>query len=105
MTREGTAIPTAARNAVRHRQQGQCARCGARYGEVHHRQRRREGGHRWSNLVGLCGTCHRWVHANPDEAKSKGYIVHIADNPEETPIATFMGLMLFDDDGSVTFVD
>lgn len=101
-----SSIPTKARELVRARQAGQCARCGTAYSEVHHRQRRREAGHAVSILVGLCSADHRWAHANPVAAKESGYII----DPHETdaanvPIMTFMGLMLFDDEGNASFVE
>jgi hypothetical protein len=45
------------------------------------------------------------VHAHPDSAKQRGYIVEISvDDPSAIPIQTFMGLVLFDDDGGIHFV-
>ena len=99
-----SAIPTAAREAVRRRQDGQCARCGAAYTEVHHRRRRREGGHEVGNLVGLCTTDHRWAHAHPTQARADGYIVSAHDaDPATVPIRTFMGWVLFDNDGDIAW--
>lgn len=96
-----SAIPTAARAAVRERQDGQCARCGNLYTEIHHRQRRRDGGHGLANLVGLCHDDHKWVHANPKRARDAGYIVsaHVED-VALVPVATFAGSMFFEEDGS-----
>ena len=73
--------------------------------EIHHRQRRREGGHGYENLVLLCGTCHRWAHKYPLLAKADGYIV----DPSETdissvPIDTFVGVVRFTIDGGATLV-
>lgn len=101
-----SAIPTSARKAVRERQRDQCARCGSGYAELHHRQRRREGGHGVHNLVGLCTTDHRWVHANPALAREQGYIVgvHISD-VSAVPIKTFIGWVRFTEDGGTVFVD
>jgi len=100
-----SAIPTKARDMVWERQNRQCARCGGRGYQIHHRQRRREGGHAVGNLIGLCSTDHNWAHANPDKAKAAGYIVEISvDNPCAIPIQTFMGLVLFDNDGGIHFV-
>ena len=101
-----SAIPTAARERVWERQNRQCARCGGRGYQIHHRQRRREGGHADGNLVGLCRTCHEWVHSHPDSAKERGYIVGISvDDPSAVPIQTFMGLVLFDNDGGICFIN
>lgn len=101
-----SAIPTKAREVVRARQNSQCARCGNRYAELHHRQRRREAGHGYEILVGLCGTCHKWAHANPVRAKEVGYIVdpYVSD-VAAVPIKTFMGWMTLDDAGDCHFVE
>lgn len=100
-----SAIPTAARDKVWERQNRQCCRCGGRGYQIHHRQRRREGGHAVGNLAGVCSTCHAWAHANPDRAKNDGYIVHISvDDPSAIPILTFMGSVLFDNDGGIRFI-
>lgn len=101
-----SAIPTKARQVVRERQDGQCARCGNTYSDLHHRQRRREAGHGYEILVGLCGTDHKWAHANPVRAKEDGYIVdpYVAD-VTAVPIKTFMGWMTFDDVGGAHFVE
>ena len=38
-------------------------------------------------------------------AKERGYIVHISvDDPSAIPIQTFMGSVLFDNDGGIHFV-
>lgn len=101
-----SAIPTAIRDKVWARQNRQCCRCGGRGYEIHHRKRRREGGHSLGNCIGLCGTCHRWAHANPDKAKEQGYITGISvDDPSTVPIQTFMGLVLFDDGGGIHFIN
>lgn len=55
-------------------------------------------------LVLLCGECHRWAHANPNEAKATGFIISVHETaPESIPIETFMGWMLFDNEGGATF--
>ncbi|ALY10600.1 HNH endonuclease [Arthrobacter phage Tank] len=101
-----SAIPTRARELVRERQNGQCARCGSGYSEVHHRQRRREGGHAIEILVGLCTTDHRWAHANPKRAQELGFIVSVHETDvASVPIKTFMGWVRFTTDGKVVFVD
>jgi hypothetical protein len=101
-----SAIPTRARQIVWERQDRQCARCGNTGREIHHRQRRREAGHGLEILVGLCGTCHRWAHANPKAAQPLGYIVPpwTAD-VASVPLKSFMGWVLFDADGNIEFVD
>lgn len=101
-----SAIPTSAREKVRERQLGQCAMCGTGYSDLHHRQRRREGGHGVHNLVGLCRTDHAWVHANPAQAQVDGYIVGVHETDvESAPIKTFVGWVRFTKDGGTVFVD
>lgn len=98
-----SAIPTKARQVVRERQQGQCLRCGVAYTEVHHRQRRRDGGHGYENLVGLCSADHRWAHANPKEAKEYGFIVAPGVTDVcDVPIRSFAGWVRLGEDGSIT---
>lgn len=70
-----TKIPQRSRDAVSKRSLDRCERCGGSGYEVHHRMRRREGGHDPRNLVLLCRTCHSWAHGNPDAAKEAGFIV------------------------------
>jgi hypothetical protein len=99
-------IPTKARQIVKERSNGQCSRCGALGYQIHHRLRRREGGHALGILVLLCSTCHKWAHGHPNEAKATGFIISVHDRePEAVPIKTFMGWMLFDNDGGATFVE
>lgn len=72
--------------------------------QIHHRQRRREGGHAVGNLVLLCDTCHRWVHANPVQAQELGYIISVSvDDPSTIPIRTIFGWVRYDNDGGVNF--
>ena len=97
-------IPTKARDVVRERQGGACARCGNTYTALHHRMRRREGGHGYENLVGLCGTCHHFVHANPRVAQEQGYIVPIhVTSIGDVPLKSYMGWVLFDESGGISF--
>lgn len=95
-------IPAASREALKVRDRGQCLRCGMAGTDWHHRKRRREGGHGPGNGATLCGLDHRWVHANPLEARDLGFIVHTADDYLTIPIKTFMGWVLLDDDGGMT---
>ena len=85
---------------MRERQGGQCLRCGNTYTALHHRMRRREGGHGCENLVGLCHTCHEWVHKHPKLAQEAGYIIpiHIEDI-SVVPIKAYYGWVTFDKDG------
>ena len=43
---------------------------------VHHRKLRSQGGsHQAVNLLDLCGPCHDWIHAHPDEAVERGWLL------------------------------
>lgn len=100
---KGTEIPTRARRAVSARSGDACERCGGRAAQIHHRQRRREGGHGLSNLVHLCYTCHRQVHAEPDRARAEGFIVTVAtprDQIAAQPLRTIWGNRLLNEDGT-----
>lgn len=101
---KGNPIPTAARQALQERDRGQCVRCGAKAREVHHRQRRREGGHELHNLVSLCPRCHRFAHARPSEARQGGFIVSVyVDDVAAVPVEAFYGRVLLNTDGSYTW--
>ena len=100
----GNEIPTAGRLAVDQRERRQCLRCGAAGREIHHRQRRRDGGHGLENMVLLCRACHRWAHANPTQAREKGFIVSaFAEEIAEVPVVAFYGTIWLDATGGVTW--
>lgn len=103
-------IPTRARNLVRERQMGFCAMCGNSGSEWHHRRRRavKAGHDPHCACIGvlLCGTDHRWVHANPKQAKETGYIIPPHESePWTIPLKTYAGLILNRCDGTVAFYD
>lgn len=100
-----SAIPTKSRKLVEERSGGRCERCGMNGSDLHHRQRRRDGGHGAGNLVRLCRTDHDWVHANPEPAKARGFIIDpwVAD-PTTVPIRTYSEWVLFDNDGGQEFI-
>lgn len=99
-----SAIPTKIREQVWDRQDKQCARCGNRGTEIHHRQRRRDGGHLIENCVGLCGTCHRWAHSQPHNAKEAGFIVSpFVEDVASVPLKTFMGWLNFTPEGGMVY--
>jgi len=86
-----SAIPPHARNTASTRD-GACVRCGLVEFNLHHRQRRREGGHGVENLIALCGSgttgCHGWAHANPEAARARGYIVPTwIESPADIPVS------------------
>lgn len=98
-------IPTKARQGVRKRTNGVCDRCALHGNQIHHRQRRRDGGHGLANLVLLCDTCHRWVHGNPTDAKAAGYIVPVGiTDVALVPLHTYAGPVLLNDAGGVTYL-
>ena len=100
----GNPIPSAVRVAVDARDLRSCVRCGSRSRALHHRQRRREGGHGLENVISMCNACHRFVHAHPTEAREGGYIVSVyTDDVEQVPINGFYGWALLRADGSITW--
>jgi 5-methylcytosine-specific restriction endonuclease McrA len=102
---KSTQIPTKVRRQINERDHYRCLRCGMAGTEQHHRVRRRDGGHRRSNIVLLCHDCHREVTLNPLTSKLTGYIVPpwLADAAPTTPLMTFTGAwVLLDDEGNVT---
>lgn len=100
----GNPIPTSVRVAVDKRDQRQCIRCGAPGREIHHRQRRREGGHGLENCILLCLQDHRWAHAHPSEARQAGFIVsaHVTDI-EAVPIEAYYGRVLLRPSGKIAW--
>lgn len=96
-------IPTDARQAVYERERYACIRCGMTGAEIHHRKRRREGGHGLENMILLCSGCHRQAHANPAWARQQGLIVSVhANNVSEEPIRTYGGWFTLNADGTTT---
>jgi hypothetical protein len=104
---KGNAIPSRSRQAVAKRDRGICIICGMNGTDLHHRQRRRTGGHGVENLIRLCRTDHDTVHANPEESRRNGWIVsaHGDARPAEIPIKTYMGLIMLNTDGTVTYLN
>lgn len=105
-----TTIPAKTRAAVRERDQDTCVRCGwhvnvAGGGSIHHRKRRKDGGHGLANLIVLCGDgvrgCHGWVTTHPAEAREDGLIVPTWENPLEVPLMYRGHLCLLTDEGEV----
>lgn len=105
-----SAIPGVIRKKVHERDGGRCVRCGGQASDLHHRQRRREGGHVLSNLISLCGRgntsgCHGWAHSHPAEARDEGFIVSAWGDPLTQWVWRWDGArVLFDDEGGITFV-
>lgn len=95
-------IPTEVRRKVNIRDEARCQVCGAIGTEIQHRIRRREGGHRLSNLIRVCSTDHRAIHARPAWALERGYTLSaVMDvNPAEMAVHTYRGWVLYDDAGT-----
>lgn len=79
-------VPAATREALRWRSGGRCEAalpdvCTGDASDVHHRQRRRDGGHAIVNLLDLCRACHAHAHAHPAEARELGLIVSVYEDP------------------------
>lgn len=67
-----------------------CERCGQPLTrenmERHHRQRRRDGGDRLSNLLALHSRCHAYITEHPAEARANGWIVPVGEDPTEVTV-------------------
>lgn len=94
-------IPSDVRRAVNDRDEMRCQACGAIGSELQHRMRRREGGHRKSNLIRVCSNDHRTIHANPVWAMERGYTVSAVfdADPSQIPVHSYRGWVLYDDAG------
>lgn len=88
-----------------------CARCGKSlytvYGARHHRKLRSQASkaekHTASNLIDVCETCHRWIHAHPAESYERGYLIHSYESPEDVPIYhKRYGWVMLDNNGGVS---
>lgn len=70
-----TGIPLSVRAQVVERQDNKCLRCGeVKTLQMHHTKKRSQGG-KDDSVVGLCGDCHEWVHANEKAATEAGLLV------------------------------
>ena len=97
-----SAIPDEIRQAVMDRDNRRCVVC--RIGvatDIHHRQRRREGGHSLANCVAMDRVCHGRVHNQPKWARDNGWIVSVYDDPSGVPMRWQGALMYLGYDGSV----
>lgn len=102
-------IPDSSRDQVKQRERWRCARCHTPCpnGEWHHRRSRLvRDRHRHCpcNGVLLCGTCHRWVHAHPVEARATGFIVSkFTSEPATVPIQNPLGVRWQDCEGGTRY--
>lgn len=108
---KATPIPSRSRNLVVARDRSRCVRCGAPTlpGEWHHRRSRNirdEITHSPANGILLCDVCHRYVHANPFEARAMGWIVSRYAIPTEEPLVhALYGDVMLDGDGGYRQVE
>lgn len=59
---------------------------------LHHRMMRSQGGrHTVENLVGVCSTCHRYLHANPAFGYKSRLLIH-SWQPVEWPPRYYRGI-------------
>lgn len=70
---------TRCKNEVRHRCGGRCEAnitgCTVRMDHVHHLLPRSQGGKDdASGCIGVCWSCHRWIHDNPARARALGLL-------------------------------
>jgi hypothetical protein len=67
--------------AVAARSGGKCeaaaaASCRRRGSQLHHRLMRSQGGkHTVENLLDVCATCHAHIHAHPEQAYERGWLL------------------------------
>lgn len=78
--RQTAAVPPDVRRAVRARSRGLCEidhpGCTGRAVHLHHRRLRSQGGrHTVGNLLDVCPSGHRWIHANPAESYERGWML------------------------------
>jgi hypothetical protein len=67
--------------------------------DLHHRQRRRDGGHNPVNCLDLCRACHGHAHAHPVIAREHGWIVSAFGDPATTPVTVRGRRVLLEADG------
>lgn len=102
----GNEIPSATRRAVNDRDQMRCQVCGSIGAEIQHRIRRREGGHRLSNLMRVCSADHKKIHAEPMWAMENGFTVSAVMNvdPQGVALRSYKGWVTLKDDGCVVVI-
>lgn len=83
------------RHEVWVRDTGRCQLCGGGVDEddfeCHHRQLRSQGGpDSHANLITLCHSDHRAVHAHPAKAVERGFICPSTEDPEDWPVYRYL---------------
>jgi 5-methylcytosine-specific restriction endonuclease McrA len=99
-TRKNTGPRKPAKNTVRDRFDGKCARCGQDGHSVQHRMPRQMGGspdpaiNRLSNLVWLCGDgttlCHGAVESDRVRARADGYLIKRGRNVDPAKVSMLL---------------
>jgi len=96
----GSDVPSAVREQARERDQGRCIVCMAAATELMHRVPRRDGGHRLSNTIWGCHTCHAKAHASPKWGYEIGIMAsRYGVDLTMVPIWSWRGWILLDDEG------
>ena len=90
-------VPQATRDELRIRSRGGCEagladNCTRVATDVHHRKRRRDGGHAITNLLDLCRPCHAYAHSAPNVARLAGVIVSVYEDPADVRVAVWSRL-------------
>ncbi|CAM3288465.1 HNH endonuclease [Stackebrandtia soli] len=108
MSRRSTGPDAATVDAVMERDGG-CILCSQQRGcQIHHRQPRQMGGTKDpainspSNLIVLCGDCHRRVESHRADAEAHGWIVRRPYIPSHEPILRRGVWVYLLDDGEVS---
>ena len=109
MSLKGRAHYDRQRRRAWERDKGRCVVCGRTAESTHHRQGRSgPDPHRLANLITVCGDGvrgdHGEIHANPSASYAYGRMVPRLGirTPEETPVLTRSGWVLYDNDGGTT---
>ena len=98
-------MPPEVAQAVIDRAQGRCEvmnfpYCSGAPGPLHHRKiSGRE--HSVVNLLHICDSCHRWIHANPEVSYERGWLVKMSHDPAETPVFYQWRFVRLADDGTI----
>lgn len=90
------------------RDQDRCVRCRMKPSvkQWHHRRGRAvddDHQHTPCNGITLCPTCHAWVHANPFEARAKGWIVARHLIPCEEQVEIFGQMVYVTHDSAIRY--
>jgi 5-methylcytosine-specific restriction endonuclease McrA len=97
-------VPEKNRAKVIQRAKGRCEACGIGIAtDIHHRQRRREGGHEVTNLIWVDRTCHDRIHAHPEWAQQHGWIVPTWGDYAAAPLKVGGRWSLLTPEGGVEF--